>query len=375
MCRTGGSRYNQGIAGAGGRTPASVGFSMFYGDEYCVEVPLSFDPERTSVEELGRLFQDAWPLTRFQSAADGSFFHEQTRSGFLSRSLCYRVDADALIEINDSFLRTPVVIRNEVADLISFQFVSSVKRAEFLGEYRNLHNLGPAIIVSAIPGPETTYRAPRINENIRHVVVHATLSNLLQRMNESPEDYPGWFREILEGKHRKPRQRVLFLHDVQRDLTWSCFHLPVAGNLLGNWMAAKYRELLCVGLQLLKHDQPVLEQQPARPTLVRGDKIRRARAILNREYADPPSLEELAQRLGMSGTQLKSSFRSVMGTTVLQYCILKRIEAARLLLDENRHSISDIANIVGYHDHSAFSRAFRRLSGCTPHQWRHKNTV
>jgi AraC-like DNA-binding protein len=64
-----------------------------------------------------------------------------------------------------------------------------------------------------------------------------------------------------------------------------------------------------------------------------------------------------------------------MGTTVLQYCILKRIEAARLLLDENRHSISDIANIVGYHDHSAFSRAFRRLSGCTPHQWRHKNTV
>jgi AraC-like DNA-binding protein len=348
---------------------------MHYGDEYCVDVPLSFDPERISIEELGRLFRDARPLTRFQSAPDGSFFQEATRDSFLSRSLCYRVDADALIEINDSFLRTPVAIRNEVADLISFQFVSSLKRAEFLGEYRNLHNLGPAIIVSAIPGAETTYRVPRINENIRHVVVYATLSNLLERLHESPVEYPVWIREILSGGHRKPRQRVLFLEDAHRDLTWSCFNLPVAGNLLGNWMAAKYQELLCIGLQLLKHDQPVLEQQPARPAHVRGDKIRRARAILNREYADPPSLEALARRLGMSGTQLKSSFKSVMGTTVLQYCITKRIEAARLLLDENRHSISDIADIVGYHDHSAFSRAFRRLSGCTPQQWRHKHTA
>jgi AraC-like DNA-binding protein len=280
-----------------------------------------------------------------------------------------------MIEINDSLLRAPVAIRNEVSDLLSMQFVSTVKRSEFLGERKNVHDLGPAIIVSAVPRTELTYRVPRINEPIRHVMVHTTLSNLMQRMGEASGDYPNWLREILDGEFGQPRQRVLFLEDVHRDLTWSCFHLPVAGNLLGNWMAAKYRELLCVGLQLLKHDQPVLEQQPARPTLVRGDKIRRARAILNREYADPPSLEELAQRLGMSGTQLKSSFRSVMGTTVLQYCILKRIEAARLLLDENRHSISDIANIVGYHDHSAFSRAFRRLSGCTPHQWRHKNTV
>jgi AraC-like DNA-binding protein len=349
------------------------GLNMRYGDEYCVEVPLSFDPERVSVEELGRLFRDARLLTRFHSAPDGSFFHQAAPDGFLRRSLCYRVDADALIEINDSFLRAPVVIRNEVADVISFQFVSSLKRAEFLGEYRNLHNLGPAIIVSAIPGPETTYRVPRINEHIRHVVVYATLSTVLRRMGEKPEEYPEWIREILDGQYRKPRQRVLFLEDVHRDLTWSCFHLPVTGNLLGTWIAAKCQELLSIGLQLLKHDQSALDHSGSRPVLVRGDKIRRARAVLNREYAAPPSLETLARRLGMSGTQLKSGFRSVMGTTVLQYCITKRIEAARLLLDENRHSIADIANIVGYQDHSAFSRAFRRLSGCTPQQWRQRS--
>lgn len=345
---------------------------MYYGDEHVAEVPASFDPERTSVEDLARLFRDAWPLSRFHSAPDGSFFHEQAPAGFVSRSLCYRVDADALIEINDSFLRKPVAVRNEVADLISFQFVSSVKRAEFLGEYRHLHNLGPAIIVSAIPGPETTYRVPRVNENIRHVVVHTTLSTLFQRMREDPRDYPAWLQEILDGRHRGPRQRVLFLGEAHRDLTWSCFHRSVAGNLLGRWMAAKFHELLCVGLQLLKSDEG-LENVQARPGLIRGDTVRRARAILNREYADPPSLEVLARRLGISCTQLKTRFKSAMGTTVLQYAIAKRVEAARLLLDENRHTISDIASIVGYQDHSAFSRAFRRVSGCSPQQWRQRS--
>jgi two-component system response regulator YesN len=58
------------------------------------------------------------------------------------------------------------------------------------------------------------------------------------------------------------------------------------------------------------------------------------------------------------------------GTTVMQYCIEKRIEAARLLLKENRHSIAEIGSIVGYEDHSAFSRAFRRYSGASPKEWR-----
>jgi AraC-like DNA-binding protein len=58
------------------------------------------------------------------------------------------------------------------------------------------------------------------------------------------------------------------------------------------------------------------------------------------------------------------------GTTVMQFCIDKRIEAARLLLKENRHSISEIGDIVGYEDHSAFTRAFRRHSGYSPKEWR-----
>jgi len=342
---------------------------MHYGDELCVEFAPGFDPDSLSRAGLSRRFRNARTITRFLSTPDHRFIHDVGGLGF-DGSQCYRIDADSMIEINDAFLREPIVIRHQVGDVVSFQFVSSVKRSEFLGGHKNVHDLGPALIVSAVPRKETTYRVPKTNVPIRHVVVHTTLSNLMARMEEDYREYPEWLVEILEGHHLKPRQRVYFLEDNHRDAIWSCFHLPVAGSLLGHWMTAKFHELLCIGLEILKKSQKAGDRDPTHPDLPHGEKIRKARTILSLEYANPPSVPALAQHLGISETRLKSGFKAMHGTTVMQFCITKRIEAARLLLQENRHSISEIGDIVGYEDHSAFSRAFRRLSGCSPQDWR-----
>jgi AraC-like DNA-binding protein len=342
---------------------------MLFGDEYLARINPGFDPDHASAEELGSLFRKAQRITRFHSSRNNSFTHHLGSTGLLG-SVCFRIDEDNLIEINNSFLREPTVIRNEVADLLSFQFVSTVKRSEFLGETKNLHELGPAIIVTAIPKPEVTYRLPTIQQPIRHVMLHTTLSTLMQRIGEVQKDYPAWLQEILNGECDTPRQRVLFLENVHRDLIWSCFHLPVTGGLLKHWLTAKFNELLCIGLQILKNDPNLANLRPAERALPQDEKMRRAMVILNQAYAHPPNLPDLAQQLGISETQLKSSFKSLSGTTVLQYCINKRIDAAKLLLNENKQSISEISDIVGYQDHSAFTRAFRRVTGSSPRQWR-----
>lgn len=342
---------------------------MHYGDEYLVEVDPGFDPDELSRARLAALFRKARRVTRFASTPDHNFIQDLEGTG-ITGLLCYRIDSDRMIEIDDAVLPKSLVLRNEVADLLSLQFVSSVKRSEFLGKRKNVHDLGPALIVSVVPVEETTYRVPKSNVPIRHVVVHTSLSTLMQRTGEDVSAYPGWLRDTLRGRHRKPRQRVYFLEDVHRDAIWSCFHLPVSGSLLGHWMSAKFDELLCIGLQILKNSQSLPDHNPLDLDLPQGDKIRRARAILSVEYANPPPLPALAQQLGISETRLKSGFRSMHGTTVMQYCIDKRIEAARLLLRENRHSISEIGGIVGYEDHSAFTRAFRRHTGATPREFR-----
>lgn len=344
------------------------GERMYYGDEHFVEVADDFDTEHLSRAELRELFHDARRISAFESVPDHNFIHDRVPG--LDGLTCYRIDRDCMIEINDAVLKTPIVIRNQVSDIISFQFVSTVKRSEFLGKRKNVHDLGPALLVSAVPRKETTYRVPKTNVQIRHVVVHTTLSNLMERLGERRDAYPAWLEEILAGDRKKPSQRVFFLEDVHRDSIWSCFHLPVSGSLLGPWMSAKFDELLCIGLQILKNSRSLGDQHPVDLDQPYGEKIRRARRILSMEYANPPPLPALAKQLGISETRLKTDFKSMNGTTVMQYCLNKRIEAARFLLKENRHSITEIGAIVGYEDPSAFSRAFRRHCGHSPREWR-----
>ena len=341
---------------------------MHYGDEYFVDVDPGFDPDARSRAELARILEGADRLTAFESTADGDFIQYQGLTG-MDGALGYRIDADRLIEVNDAYVKHPVVVRNEVADIVSFQFVSAVRRSEYLGKRKNVHDLGPALLVTVIPEMETTYRVPTAGMQIQHVVVYTTLSNLMGRLAEDPDDYPSWLTDMLSGRHRKPRQRVFFLEDVHRYTIWSCFHRPVSGPLLGHWMSAKFDELLCIGLQILKNSRGQRSGEPVDLNQPSGEKIRRARNILDKEYANPPPLPELARRLGISETRLKSGFKLMNGATVMQYCIEKRIEAARFLLKENRHSISEIGSIVGYEDPSAFARAFRRHCGTSPREW------
>jgi AraC-like DNA-binding protein len=342
---------------------------MHYGDEYMVEVSREFDPADLSRTRLEALFRNARRLTAFASAPDGEFIHAPKPIG-VAGLLCYRIDSDRIIEINEAVLHEPVAIRNTMRDLITFQFVSSVKRSEFLGKRKNIHDLGPALLVSVIPRTETTYRVPKPDVQIRHVAIHTTLSSLMARLAETPEEYPDWLQEMLDGTHTRPRQRVFFLDDVHGDAIWSCFQLPVEGSLLGKWMTAKFDELLCIGMQLLKSSRTLPDRKALDLNRPFREKIRQARRILGMEYANPPAIPTLAKQLGISETRLKSGFKAVNGTTLMQYCIEKRIEAARFLLAENRHSIAEIGSIVGYEDPSAFSRAFRRACGCTPREWR-----
>ncbi len=346
---------------------------MIYGDEYMVDVAPGADLEGVSRRQLRQWFRDAERLTHFDSAPDCSATLDPGGSRF-ENLVCYRIDKDRLIEINDTVVRSPVAIRNRVGDIISFQFVSTVKRSEFLGKRKNIHDLGPALIVSIVPEPRTTYRMPKAGTHVRHAVVHATLSTVLEQVGDERGNYPDWLLDCVDGKRREPRQRVFFLEDVHRDSIWSCFHLPVTGTLLRRWMGAKYDELLCIGLQILKNSRFSADMEPSDRDLPYAEKIRRARSVLSMEYANPPSLPQLARQLGISETRLKSGFKAMNGTTILQFCIKNRIEAAKILLQERRHSVSDVGTIVGYEDHSAFSRAFRRYSGQTPKEWRRSHS-
>ena len=95
-------------------------------------------------------------------------------------------------------------------------------------------------------------------------------------------------------------------------------------------------------------------------------RVARAIAWLKAHYAQPLSVEALAQHVHMSASSLHHHFRAVTAMSPLQYQKQLRLqEARRLLLGE----VSDAASAghrVGYESPSQFSREYARLFGVPP---------
>lgn len=85
-----------------------------------------------------------------------------------------------------------------------------------------------------------------------------------------------------------------------------------------------------------------------------------------------PSLPLIAQRLNMSERTIKRHLQA-QGTTFLQILAEVRFNQAKKLLQQQQYSIQDIAGLVGYEEATNFIRAFKKMFGETPSQYRKNN--
>lgn len=86
---------------------------------------------------------------------------------------------------------------------------------------------------------------------------------------------------------------------------------------------------------------------------------------LNQHLKEPITLDELSERFFISKHHLNKVFRKATGTTVFDYLLHKRaILAQQLLIDG--YSAQNAAAGAGFHDYSAFYRAYTRILGHSP---------
>lgn len=88
--------------------------------------------------------------------------------------------------------------------------------------------------------------------------------------------------------------------------------------------------------------------------------------ILRAEFAEPHTIASLAQRVGLNQCYLKTAFRTLTGTTIARYLRDLRMQHARALIEDGRHSVYEAALFVGYSNPSHFAAAFRRTHGLPP---------
>ena len=98
--------------------------------------------------------------------------------------------------------------------------------------------------------------------------------------------------------------------------------------------------------------------------------LARARALIERNFAEPLRLGSVAGRVGVHPVHLARTFRRVYKTTFAGYLRQVRLEFARQELAVSTSSLSDIAAAAGFCDQSHFSRSFKRYTGFTPAEYR-----
>jgi AraC family transcriptional regulator len=85
------------------------------------------------------------------------------------------------------------------------------------------------------------------------------------------------------------------------------------------------------------------------------------------------SLDRLASFSGYSSFHLHRLMKQELGEPVGSYIKRKRIESAAMLLGLTSYPASQIKEMVGYENDSAFSKAFHQVMGCSPREFRKKN--
>ena len=96
----------------------------------------------------------------------------------------------------------------------------------------------------------------------------------------------------------------------------------------------------------------------------------RARAVLHDRYADPLSLNDIADAIGVEPERLARGFRRAYGEPLATYLRRIRVNAAARLLTTTDAPISQVAGEVGFADQSHMTRWFGRYLETTPGQYR-----
>ncbi|MGJ8744654.1 helix-turn-helix transcriptional regulator [Polaribacter sp.] len=98
-------------------------------------------------------------------------------------------------------------------------------------------------------------------------------------------------------------------------------------------------------------------------------KIRKAKDIIISRMAEPPSLQDLANEIGLNIKKLKEGFKQIYGDTVYSFLFDYKMEHARRLLESNQFNVNEVGVKVGYSTSSHFIAAFKKKFGTTPKKY------
>jgi len=149
----------------------------------------------------------------------------------------------------------------------------------------------------------------------------------------------------------------------QEQLTSQLLHPPSLQGARRLWYQSKVLQLMADFFFDRKGGDELFCDRQKRLARERVDRVI---AILRRNLAEPPSLEEIGRQAACSPFYLSRTFSRETKLTIPQYLRKLRMERAADLLQSGKCNVTEAAMEVGYSSLSHFSQAFCQTMGCCP---------
>jgi AraC-like DNA-binding protein len=134
------------------------------------------------------------------------------------------------------------------------------------------------------------------------------------------------------------------------------------GQMKRLFLEAKLIELFL--LQANGFDQYVPHTADLRPADI--ERLYAARQYLEQHFVDDCSIISLASHMGINQKKLKQGFKALFGYTVFGYLSHIRMEKARQLLLDEKKTVGEVSELVGYQHPQHFAAAFKRKYNILP---------
>jgi AraC-like DNA-binding protein len=165
------------------------------------------------------------------------------------------------------------------------------------------------------------------------------------------DDFPTDWPRVFQWKDRKS------MHAFMEEMLHAFHYAALDRSVVGNLILSRF-EFELERSRSLARTQAIPSQLGV------------ATDFINRNYAKPLSLEDVAKAADVSVSHLHMLFRRQLGESPHQYLIQKRLRIAGHSLATSNQSIKVVATEVGYPNAESFCRAFRKFFGRSASDYR-----
>lgn len=175
-----------------------------------------------------------------------------------------------------------------------------------------------------------------------------------------------------------PSLKALFLDEADpfAEKILDLVNSIIAANLMKrNGYELVTKSCLCqLWIKLLEHKPAQAEKASRLKALsVDEERVKKIISYLEEHYAEPITLDMLAEFTQISKSECCRCFKRTLALTPVEYLMQLRIRHAVKILQDHAHmplSMAELARNTGFHNASYFNKVFRQFMHCTPSEYK-----